>query len=321
MNKGGIEMDWMYYLLISIVVIIPLFYIGFSAMVTNTLIHPKTYTLVESRKKEDELSFGLMDLYDSWTIVKSDLMTQNGYLIRIYDVVPEKPTNKFCVIAHGYTYTHHGSIKYAKMMQKLGYHVVMFDQRYHGASKGENSTLGGKEQFDLKDVISFVYQKYGKEIFLGTFGESMGSSTVLLEQRLDERVKFVGSDCGFSSLEVLVRYLIKRKFPIPLYPAIKLVDFFFYQKTKTRLSQVSPKDAVKDAKVPIFFAHGLADKYILPFHAEVLYDSTPTFKKIYLAPNDARHAEAARKNEEEYMVQLTNFMKEVEKIYHLEVKE
>jgi len=314
-------MDWVYYLLISIVVIIPLFYIGFSLMVTKTLIHPKTYTLAESRMKENELSFGLMDLYDTWNIVKSDLMTKNGYLVRVYDVLPDIATNKFCVIAHGYTYTHHGSIKYAKMMIGLGYHVIMFDQRFHGDSQGDNSTLGGKEQYDLKDVISFVYQKYGKDIFLGTFGESMGSSTVLLEQAMDSRVKFVGSDCGFSSLEVLVRYLVGRKFRIPLFPVIKLLDFFFYKKTKTRLSMVSPLDAVKDAKVPIFYAHGLADKYILPFHAEVLYDSTPTLKKIYLAPNDARHAEAARKNEIEYTNKLTEFMDEVEKYYHLEVTE
>ncbi len=281
------------------------------------LINPKRYTLASSRDMENQLSFGLMDLYDTWEIHKTDLLTKNGYTVKIYDIIPEYKTNKFCVMAHGYTYTHHGMIKYAKMMIELGYHVILFDQRYHGDSKGKYSTLGGKEKFDLYDVISYVYTTYGSNIYLGTFGESMGSSTVILEQEFDERVKFVLSDCGFSSLETLIRYLIKRRLHLPTSLLIAITDFYFRLFTHISIKEVTPKRALEKTNVPFFFAHGLDDLYILPFHAQVLFDTTPSKKKLYLGGNSARHAETARKNEKEYFEVIHKFIEEVEHDYNL----
>lgn len=302
--------DYIWIIIVVIAFIISLFF-AFAYYVAKSIFHPIRYSLLETRQTENEKSPGLMKEYDSWDIASYFIHTKNGYQIKVYDVEPIEPTLDFVVIAHGFTYTHHGAVKYAKMMRDLGFHVVMYDQRYHGESGGDNCSLGGKEQSDLYDVISDVYQRYGSDIFLGTYGESMGATTVLLEQENDSRVQFVAADCAFSDMTRQVKYLVQRKVKLPTWMYLPLSDWFFYKETKVHFRDVLPMKAVKNTKVPIFYSHGLNDLFILPNESQILYDLTPTYKQIYFGGNGARHAEAQRKNPQAYFNALSEFIREV----------
>lgn len=280
--------------------------------ISYSLSHPHTLTLEGSRDLENERTPGLMDLYDTWNIKSYDLEVTNGYKIKIYDVMPEEDTKKYVVIAHGHTYTHHGSIKYAKMMVELGFHVIMFDERYHGASGGKNCTMGMKERQDLYDLITHVYKTYGKDIFLGTYGESMGGATVLLEQAIDKRIKFVISDCAYSDLDMLLGYLIQKRMHLPSKIFLPFVKFYFYVITKQKISLIKPINCVKDTKTPIFYAHGKNDLFIPYIHSERMYEVTSSKKDLFLAGNDARHTGAARKDEANYIIKLKEFIQTIE---------
>lgn len=305
--------DYMWIIIITIGFII-LIINAFAFFVAKSIFHPIRYSLLETRQTETEKSPGLMKEYDTWDIASYTLKTTNGYNIKVYDVEPIEPTLDFVVIGHGFTYTHHGAVKYAKMMRDLGFHVIMYDQRYHGESEGNNCTLGGKEQNDLYDVITDVFTRYGKDIFLGTYGESMGATTVLLEQAYDDRVAFVAADCAFSDMRKQVIYLVRRKMKLPRWLFLPLSNFYFHQETKVNFRDVSPIEAVKIAKVPIFFSHGLNDIFILPIESQILYDATPTLKRLYLGGNGARHAEAQRKNPKAYYNALSEFIHEVREL-------
>lgn len=282
-----------------------------SYIIAKNIFHPVARTLDDTRNNENEMSPGLMELYDSWNIEAFRIKTSNRTEIQVYDIVPSMETNKFVVIAHGYTYTHHGSVKYAKMFIKLGFHVILFDQRYHGASEGKNCTLGGYEKSDLYDVISETYERYGNDIYLGTFGESMGAATVLLESENDKRVHFVGSDCSFASLEDQLTYLVHKKIKLPKWPFIPLASLYFRIFTGLSFKQIRPIEVVKKTSIPIFYAHGLEDKYISPSQTQLLYDATITYKTIFWGENDSRHAGSARKNEVQYFNALKRFIEHI----------
>ena len=280
-------------------------------VIAKNIFHPYARSLEDTRNNENEVSPGLMDLYDSWSVDRYRIKTSNKTEIQIYDVTPYIATNKFVVIAHGYTYTHHGAIKYAKMFMNLGFHVIMFDQRFHGASEGKNCTLGGYEKTDLYDVITEIFARYTDNIYLGTFGESMGAATVLMESEIDKRVHFVGSDCSFSDLETLATYLIHRKIKLPKWPFIPLANLYFRLFTGLSFKQISPIESVKKSTVPIFYAHGLEDKYILPTHTQLLFDATSTYKVLFWGENNSKHAGTARKNEAQYYEALKSFIETV----------
>ena len=309
-------MTW-YLWIIAILVLMILLFIPFTSyMIARNMFHPSRLSLLETRNAENQKSPGLMDEYDSWDIASYQIESRDGFSLQVYDVEPIEPTLDFVVMAHRYSYSHHGVVKYANIMRNMGYHVVMFDERFHGKSGGNFCSMGGLEQYDLYDVISDVYTRYGNDIFLGTYGESMGAATALLEQRNDSRVRFVGADCPFSDLESITTYLVKKKSHLPKWPFINLADLFFYKATKQHIQDISPLEAVKDTKVPIFYAHGVNDTFILPYHSQILYDATPTLKKLYFGENGARHVEAQRKNPKEYLSSLTEFLIEVKRSYN-----
>ncbi len=304
-------MDWYWWVLISILalVIVYLFVVGF--YVAKSIFHPYRTPLEVARKREFERSPELLKGAENWKFTYYQIESRYGYPLQIYFLPAEKPSNKYVVIAHGYTYTFHGGWKYANFMRRFGYNVVMYDERYHGASGGKTCTMGYYEKDDLYDIVSDTFTRYGKDIYLGTYGESMGAAIVLMEQAMDERVKFVVADCPFADLELLIGYLIRKKTGMPKYPVIWIADMFFRMATKTSIFKISPIKAVKQAEVPILFMHGGKDEFIPPLHSELLYAACPTGKDLFIAPNDAGHTEASRNNPVEYERTLKNFLKNI----------
>ncbi len=306
-------MEWYYWLIIALVLAILLVFFASGFIAAKSLYHPKTFTLAETHAKENERSPGLMDDYDTWEKETYSLQSRFGYSIQIYYVPSKKGSKNFVVIAHGYSYTHHGAVKYAQMMRELGYSIVMFDERFHGQTGGSNCSMGFYEKFDLYDIISDTFARFGNDIFLGTYGESMGGATVLLEQALDNRIKFVVTDCAFADLSLLLAHLIKMRTGLPKYPIIWIANLFFKLATKASIFQVSPKIALKNATVPMLFMHGAEDEFIPPVHSQILYDACITEKDIYIGQNHAKHTDASRYNPEEYRKVLRHFLDKIVK--------
>lgn len=299
-------MEWYGYV-IFIVVVIFLFWLYIGMQIAMSIVLPKVRGLDKTEIEENERDHRLMGIYHKALSRTYSIQSKYKYPIAIYEMIQDPLVKKFVVISHGYTYSHHGSIKYAQMMMKLGFNAILYDHRYHGASGGKNSTLGFYEADDLKTVIDHVYKTYGNDIYLGTYGESMGSATCLIEQKDDDRVRFVVSDAGFSRLKPLVLRKIKAK---------KLPGFLFYWIanvnvwliSKANLSKVNPIEAIKTSKIPIMFVHGKLDDFIPYKDAVDMYESYRGPKKIYLAEVKAFHARSYYFNQETYFNKLKEFV-------------
>lgn len=307
-------MGWIEITLICFASLLVLFTVSVSYFIARGVFHPLHLSLAQTRAKEMERTPDLLLEYDRWEKHPYMIRSRFGYDLKTY-FLPADETgtagtkkNKFVVIAHGYTYSHHGSIKYAWLMKKFGFNVILYDERYHGESGGKTCTLGYYEQFDLEDVISDTFLRYGPNLFLGTYGESMGATTALLEQGFDHRLRFVIADCGFADLPLLLTNMVKSRYHLPRFPFIPLAEMFFRMATRTSMKKIRPIVAVPEATQPILFIHGQEDRFVPAIHSQMLYDACPTAKQIYLAENNARHAESFRKNRQEYERILTEFM-------------
>ena len=306
-----IDLEWYGYVII-IVVFILLFWMYIGLYVAMEIVTPSVKTLnqteVEEASRDESLLLYLRENLTNQYQIKSIY----GYMLQVYEMVKDPENNKFVVIAHGYTYSHHGAIKYGKMMMDLGYNVILYDHRFHGLSGGKNTTLGYYEKDDLKTVIDHVYQTYG-DVFLGTYGESMGSATVLLEQQNDPRVRFVVSDAGFKDLSSLIRYRLKVKglFPLLVFPMTKL---FIYFISKAKFNQVSPIEALKNQTIPMMFVHGEQDDFIGYQDSIDMFESYQGPKHLYIAKKEAYHARSYYANKEEYFNELSQFLSQYELI-------
>ena len=239
----------MWYAIVAVFIFLIIMFVFMQ--IAFSIVIPIKKSLDKTREIEKDKDPDLITFHDELMAKTTTFKSRYNYDIAMYYFLQKEKTNKFVVIAHGHTYTHYGSIKYAKMMFEEGFNVVTYDQRFHGASGGNNTTLGYFEKYDLYDIITEIYNEFGTDIFLGTYGESMGAVTILLEQELDDRVKFCISDCGYNDFKkFLLERLSRSHFPkFSFY----FINFFVKIIAGFSLDQVSPIKAIKESKIPIMF--------------------------------------------------------------------
>ena len=298
-------MVWEYYLVFALVLLF-LLYLYIGLQIAMTIVLPKVKTLENTIEEESLRDKSLIKYLDDNKTSEYTIKSRYGYNIKIYEMVNLK-SNKYVIISHGYTYSHLGSIKYAKMMKKLGFNAILYDHRFHGYSGGKNTTLGYYEKYDLYDIISHVYQEKGKDIYLGTYGESMGSATVLLEQAIDKRVKFVISDSGFKDLESLIKRKIAEK-KLASWLFFPVVNVFAWLITKVNLKEVSPIKAIKESKIPILFVHGKEDSFITYKDSLAMHKAYQGKKMLFIGENKSDHARTYYNNKIEYFKVLEEFI-------------
>jgi len=88
------------------------------------------------------------------------------------------------ILVHGYTASKYNE-DYIKpailMLAKRGFNVLVYDQRGHGDSGGEYTTLGYREVDDLNDVVEWLRKSYpDASRRIGVIGYSMGGAVVLM---------------------------------------------------------------------------------------------------------------------------------------------
>ncbi|MFA5466287.1 MAG: alpha/beta hydrolase [Candidatus Izemoplasmatales bacterium] len=307
-------MEWYDYIWISVLALAVLFVIIVGYVGAYRLFHPAHGDLEYSRKRENERSPGLMAVYDSWAIAKYTVASRHGYDLAVYHVKANQISKRYVILAHGYGYTHHGVVKYAKMMLSLGFNIIMFDERFHGESGGRFCGMGYYEKDDIFDLVSDTFSRFGQDIILGTYGESMGGAAVILEQALDNRIRFVITDCTFSDLRKLMLYQVKKTIGLPPQPFVFFTNLFFKARTKAWLKDISPVRLVQKTNCPMLFVHGEEDAVIPPEHSRMLFEKCSGPKAVYIARNHARHTDSARYNEEEYINVLNKFFKNIVKL-------
>lgn len=213
------------------------------------------------------------------------------------------------VLVHGYNYSLLGQIKYASIFHALGFECVLYDHRNHGLSGKAATTMGLYESKDLATVCAWARERYGEDAILGTLGESMGAATVMLHAKEDKQLAFAVEDCGFSDFYALMRAALPKRFHLPAFPVLPLMNVFCMLREGISLREIRPAEALKDcAHVPMLFVHGDTDELIPAWMMQACFDAKAGEKEAWPVPG-ARHADSFRADPERYRAHLTAFLK------------
>lgn len=223
---------------------------------------------------------------------------------------------KVAIICHGHTVNRAPSLKYGQIFYKLGYNIIVFDERYFGKSTGKYCTLGYMESKDISEIIKYARTIFGEDAFICTHGESMGAASELLALKY-EKPAFVVADCPFADTEMLSLKLAKNMvhFFGPAAIAIgRLVCMSRFKGYDFR--KVNPIEAVVESDTPICFIHGANDNYIPCSHSEIMFKQVKNpLSELHLIPG-ADHAMSIATDAKEYEKIVTDFVKKVEKEYY-----
>lgn len=227
---------------------------------------------------------------ENWGYDQVFITNHRGAKLAGYFFKAKEPTNKTVLAIHGYRCD--GGFQeymyFAPMyLEKLGMNLLIVDDYAHHNSEGKTIGFGWKDRLDCLSWCQWLIQQQGDQVEILLQGVSMGAATVLMaagEESLPSQVKAVVADCGFSSVEKEIKYVMKRDFNLPPFPIYygasflsKLFAGYFFHEGNT-------KKAVSAIKIPVLFFHGDADIYVLPEMAHELYEACQSPKKLIIAP-------------------------------------
>lgn len=244
--------------------------------------------------------------YDTWQI-----KTKDGLILKGYYIQAEKPTVKTVILAHGYTAQGKDMGRIAKFYyEKLGYNVLMPDDRGHGYSEGNYIGFGWLDRKDYLKWIDQVIKKVGKKSEIVLHGISMGGATVMMvsgEKLLPTQVKAIIEDCGYTTVDALLKYQLGQLYDLPDFPIIEITSIMTKIRAGYDFEEASSINQVKKDKVPILFIHGGKDKVVPVKMVYELYDACKAPKQLLVVKN-ADHAMSYYKAKSVYQKKVIHFL-------------
>jgi hypothetical protein len=225
------------------------------------------------------------------------LVSFDGLKLHALYIPAEEESNRFALIAHGYSGKGRNMISVAKLYRdKLHCNILLPDARGHGQSEGDYIGFGWHDHFDQLMWLQYILLSHPKTSKIVLHGVSMGASTVLMTsgaRALPEQVAAVVSDCAYTSAQAELAYQMKRLYHIPAFPLLQATDFWTRVKAGYSFKEASALEQVKKSHVPTLFIHGDEDAFVPYEMVHELYNACPAPKDLYIVPG-AGHGNAYR---------------------------
>ena len=194
-----------------------------------------------------------------------DIYIRNRSCLQLHALwIPVEHAKGTVILAHGYRSSY--LLDFAVVFDvyhKLGFHILVPEQRSHGKSEGKYITFGVKESEDMQDWLAYHNTHLGNlPVFF--HGMSMGASTVLYlaDAELPGNVQGIIADCGFTSPKEIIKRVYQNLIRLPAGPAIWAADLFARVFAGFSLSQKDTRKSLRNSKVPVLMIHGMADDFV-----------------------------------------------------------
>ena len=307
-------------ILIIIAILVIVFFLATGLYIFKSTVTRELHDIEKSYSRYVENNLFDEALYNSASKEDITLKSFDGLNLTSTLIMNENPTNKFIVLVHGVSICYVGSLKYFDIFYRNGFNVLIVNQRRHGKSEGKYSTYGFYEKYDVNMWIEYLKSRFGNDIILGLHGESMGAGTVMETIPLNDSIKFVIEDCGYSNFHELIGFQITHAYKNRLVrkilrPSLIFANFFMKTKAKFSMKKIVPIDIVSSTSLPMMFIHGKEDYFVPWYMALDLYKAkTKGYKELYLVEG-AKHAEALEVNKIIYEKKIMTFIEKALSLY------
>jgi len=188
-------------------------------------------------------------------------------------------------------------LKTARHLHKKGYNVLMFDFRNHGESdKSPNSGIAGVGLHEYKDVLAaldFIQSREDlKSMNVGFVSFCMGATSTIIAMS-KEPDKFKNVKCLMAiqpiSMNVFVRTYARKTFtPFTAGLLLPTIERFVKLQSGCEIEGLSPRDYVKDVKVPTLYVQARNDPWTEMSDIEGFYKNTAEPKEFFWI-EDTKH--------------------------------
>ena len=245
-----------------------------------------------SRHYDPYLKPEIKNLIETFDIKKIQKDSFDGLKLYAEDI-HNQAHNRYIIMVHGIWSRRENMYERAIEFDKLGYNVLIVDQRGAGESEGKYYTYGMKESLDLLIWIDYLVSTY-RDVQICLYGLSMGAATVMMAtaNQLPEAVKCIVEDCGYSSMKEELDHVLRKDYRLAYTGIVlKLIENRMQEEFGMTYEDVNIKKFLENNSIPILFIHGKADEFVPYDMAKMLYNHNRGSKKFYPVEN-AGHTEA-----------------------------
>ncbi len=268
-----------------------------------------------SPEEDPNFSKEKLDENEKWVLdhgAEEFTMTSfDGKKMRSVFLPAEKESDVYVLCAHGYRGSIYGDYGLqSRFYHELGFNVILVEQRATQNSEGDYIGFGYYEYQDCLLWLDYYMEKFGKDIRFIVCGISMGGATVCMmsgEPSLPENVKFIVSDCAYTSANDEVNYCFPYYVHIPAEPWLSFVNLVNSKRAGYSFDMANPILAVKNAKVPMLFIHGGDDDFVPTSMVYELYDACSAPKDLLIV-DGAKHAASYFIDPESYQNKVKKYI-------------
>lgn len=278
--------------------------------------NPFVAKIASGTKEKDEERIRLDNIKDQgkeWfdnankekVIIKSTNTNKNLHADFLF---PEKESNVFVIIIHGYTSEPRGMGMYAQKYHELGYNVLMPSLNGHADSEAGAVTMGWKDRLDIVDWVNFIAENYPESKII-LHGESMGAATTMMTtgEDLPDNVKAAVADCGYTSVWDIFSSKIKNNFKMREFPTLYSANTINKIYSGFDFKEASAVEQLKKSKTPTIFIHGDKDTFVPYEMLDRVYEACASEKEKITIP-DSPHARNACVDPELYWNSIIEFL-------------
>ncbi len=209
------------------------------------------------------------------------------------------------IMFHGQGSCKSAILREAYEFLQLGYDVFMVDFRSHGGSEGEQSTIGLKEDEDVRIAYEYIKDKTKQEPIL--YGVSLGAATItraITEYNLHPQKVIL--EMPFGSLQSAVKGFMRIKgLPQAFAP---FLTFWGGTLNGEWAFNHQPTEFAKNITCPVLLQWGANDPRVTKAEQEEIFTNLNTTKKQFLVYETAAHESLCKKEPEKWVKHVSEFL-------------
>lgn len=193
--------------------------------------------------------------------------------------LPRAGSRKVAIVYHGYRGSKSGMINYGEALHRMGYQVLLTDQRGHGGSSGYRTTIGYREADDVAATVAQVRDSIGAYDELLLMGQSMGAVAVMRAvatgQVQPDRVIL---ECPYGTF----RETVMARFEAVGVPTVPLADMLMVYGTLQHgfnTYRLDPDTYAESLTMPTLLMWGQADDRVSRHETDRIWKALPAAAK------------------------------------------
>ncbi len=213
----------------------------------------------------------------------------------------------YLIMVHGIWHSKAQMYERGYEFDKLGYNLLLVDQRSSGESEGKYYTYGQKESLDILKWIDYLIE-LEPDCKITLYGLSMGAATCMMTTRstLPKNVVSIIEDCGFSTLKDEIDNFLRLENVNRTGFILSMIEKKMVREFGMTYDDCSPKKALENNEIPILFIHGEDDDFVPFSMSRILYNHNKGPKK-YFSVKGKKHTEAMQ--DERYFKVCDDFIR------------